>query len=38
MTGFDTLLTTLNGILWHNSVLLILLGTGVAFTVWSGFS
>ena len=38
MTGFDTLLTALNGILWHNSVLLILLGTGVVFTVWSGFS
>ncbi len=38
MTGFDLLLTTLNAILWHNSVLLILLGTGVVFTVWSGFS
>ena len=38
MTGFDTLLTTLNGILWHDSALLILLGTGVVFTVWSGFS
>ena len=38
MTGFDALLVTLNGILWHNSVLLILLGTGVVFTFWSGFS
>ncbi len=38
MTGFDTLLTTLNGILWHDSALLILLGTGVLFTFWSGFS
>lgn len=38
MTGFDLLLTTLNAILWHNSVLLILLGTGVVFTFWSGFS
>ncbi len=38
MTGFDLLLTTLNAILWHNSVLLILLGTGVVFTIWSGFS
>ncbi len=38
MTGFDLLLTTLNAILWHNSVLLILLGTGVIFTFWSGFS
>ncbi len=38
MTAFDTLLTTLNSILWHDSVLLILLGTGVVFTFWSGFS
>jgi AGCS family alanine or glycine:cation symporter len=38
MTGFDTLLVTLNSILWHDSVLLILLGTGVVFTFWSGFS
>jgi AGCS family alanine or glycine:cation symporter len=38
MIGFDTLLTALNGILWHDSVLLILLGTGVIFTFWSGFS
>ncbi len=38
MTGFDALLTTLNAILWHDSALLILLGTGVVFTVWSGFS
>ncbi|MEE8542793.1 MAG: amino acid carrier protein [Gammaproteobacteria bacterium] len=38
MTGFDALLTTLNGILWHDSALLVLLGTGVVFTVWSGFS
>jgi len=37
MTEFDTLLTTLNSILWHDSVLFILLGTGVVFTVWSGF-
>jgi len=38
MTGFDALLITLNGILWHDSALLILLGTGVVFTFWSGFS
>jgi len=37
MTGLDTILTTLNSILWHDSVLLILLGTGVVFTIWSGF-
>ena len=38
MTELDTLLVTLNSILWHDSVLLILLGTGVVFTFWSGFS
>jgi AGCS family alanine or glycine:cation symporter len=38
MSEFDTLLVTLNSILWHDSVLLILLGTGVVFTFWSGFS
>ena len=38
MTGFDALLITLNGILWHDSALLILLGTGIVFTFWSGFS
>jgi alanine or glycine:cation symporter, AGCS family len=37
MTRLDTILTTLNSILWHDSVLLILLGTGVVFTIWSGF-
>jgi AGCS family alanine or glycine:cation symporter len=30
-------LTTLNGIIWHDTVLIILLGTGVVFTIWSGF-
>ncbi len=30
-------LTTLNGIIWHDAVLIILLGTGVVFTIWSGF-
>ena len=37
MTGLDPILTTLNSILWHDTVLLILLGTGVVFTIWSGF-
>ena len=32
------ILITLNGIIWHDSVLIILLGTGVIFTIWSGFS
>jgi AGCS family alanine or glycine:cation symporter len=30
-------LTGLNAILWHDSVLFLLLGTGVVFTLWSGF-
>ena len=29
-------LTSLNAILWHESVLFMLLGTGVVFTLWSG--
>jgi AGCS family alanine or glycine:cation symporter len=32
------ILITLNSIIWHDSVLIILLGTGVIFTIWSGFS
>ena len=37
MTGFNAFLTALNGILWHDSVLLIVLGTGILFTIWSRF-
>ena len=28
----------INNLLWHNSVLIIVLGTGVVFTIWSRFS
>ena len=38
MEDFTTLLITLNSIIWHDSVLIILLGTGIVFTIWSGFS
>jgi AGCS family alanine or glycine:cation symporter len=38
MAAFEGFLVSLNGILWHNSVLLVLLLTGVLFTVWSAFS
>ena len=38
MGGFTDLLSTLNGILWHETTLFALLGTGVLFTIWSGFS
>lgn len=31
-------LEVINGVLWHNYVLYTLLGVGVLFTVWSGFS
>ena len=37
MEGLNNFLTTLNNVLWHNSVLFVVLGTGVLFTVWSGF-
>ncbi len=37
MSTLDLILNTLNAILWHNSVLFLLLGTGILFTVWSGF-
>ena len=37
MDGFLAFLTALNGIIWHDAVLIILLATGVVFTIWSGF-
>ncbi len=38
MADFSALLATLNGILWHEYVLYFIVGTGVLFTIWSGFS
>ena len=38
MNDLHEFLSTINGIIWHDSVLFVLLGTGVLFTVWSGFS
>jgi AGCS family alanine or glycine:cation symporter len=35
---FSAILATLNGILWHEYVMFALVGTGILFTVWSGFS
>lgn len=35
--GFFDLLDVINGIIWHNAVLYIVLGVGVLFTIWSGF-
>ncbi len=37
MELMNTILVTLNTILWHNYVLLAVLGTGILFTIWSGF-
>ena len=38
MSDFSALLATINGFLWHEYVLYALVGTGVLFTFWSGFS
>jgi len=38
MAEFSALLATLNGFLWHEYVLYSIVGTGVLFTIWSGFS
>ena len=37
MAEFSALLVTLNGVLWHEYVLYAIVGTGIVFTVWSGF-
>jgi AGCS family alanine or glycine:cation symporter len=37
MSGFDQFISAINAVLWHDYVLLALLGTGVLFTIWSGF-
>ncbi|UCG73972.1 MAG: sodium:alanine symporter family protein [Chromatiales bacterium] len=38
MDAFNRFLIDANSLLWHDSVLFIILGTGVLFTIWSGFS
>lgn len=38
MDLFNSILGTLNGILWHDIALYIVLASGVLFTFWSGFS
>jgi len=37
MQTLDLILITVNSFLWQNTVLFLLLGTGVLFTFWSGF-
>ncbi len=38
MESLNSIMSTINGVLWHNAVLITVLGTGVVFTIWSGFS
>ena len=38
MADFSALLSALNSVLWHEYVLYAIVGTGVLFTIWSGFS
>jgi len=38
MEQLMNVLDAINGIIWHNVVLYIVLATGVLFTIWSGFS
>ncbi len=38
MDQVNQFLATINDIIWHDSVLFVLLGTGVLFTIWSRFS
>ena len=38
MGDFSAFLATLNGYIWHEYVLFAIVGTGILFTVWSGFS
>ncbi|MDJ0699554.1 MAG: amino acid carrier protein [Woeseiaceae bacterium] len=38
MAEFSAFLAALNGILWHEYVLYAIVGTGLLFTIWSGFS
>ncbi len=38
MESLNSIMSAINGVLWHNAVLLIVLGTGILFTIWSGFA
>jgi len=37
MDTFTALISTVNGIVWHDYALLTVLGVGILFTIWSGF-
>ncbi|MDD9892066.1 MAG: amino acid carrier protein [Gammaproteobacteria bacterium] len=38
MDQFNAFIASINGLLWHNYVLFTVLGAGLLFTLWSGFS
>jgi AGCS family alanine or glycine:cation symporter len=38
MESLNTIMSAINGVLWHNAVLVTVLATGIVFTIWSGFS
>lgn len=38
MDQFNAIIASINGLLWHNYVLFTVLGAGLLFTLWSGFS
>ena len=38
MGDFSAFLASLNAVLWHEYVLYAIVGTGIVFTIWSGFS
>ncbi len=38
MENLNSIMSAINAVLWHDSVLVLVLATGVLFTVWSGFS
>lgn len=37
METIDSIVSGINGVIWHNYALLTVLGVGVLFTIWSGF-
>ena len=37
MGGFSEAIALINAVLWHEYVLYVIVGTGVLFTIWSGF-
>ena len=38
MEALNGFLDAVNGVLWHDAVLYIVLGVGILFTLWSGFA